>query len=116
MSPASSPEPFAVDHDTSVREALARKKVASRQKQTYRCEGAIGGDPITLHALLSVRSLSSSWSAVWMEADLIFSGTFARPYERIGTEITLNIGGDNFPGDAFSGLEPLSGWHSRHCE
>jgi hypothetical protein len=51
-----------------------------------------------------------------MEADLILSGTFARPYERIVTEIALNIGGDNFPGDAFSGLEPLSGRHSRHCE
>ena len=53
-----------------------------------------------------------------MEADLILSGTLARPYERIVTEIALNIGGDNFPGDAFSGLEPLvlSVRQSRHCE
>lgn len=72
-------------------------RVQSQVLNHLRCEGAIGGDPITLHAL-------------------ILSGTFARPYERIGAEIALNIGGDNFPGDAFSGLEPLSGRHRRHCE
>jgi hypothetical protein len=41
------------------------------------------------------------------EADLVLSGAWARSYEGIRTQVTLDVGGDDFSGDAIALDEPL---------
>jgi hypothetical protein len=39
--------------------------------------------------------------------DLVFSGAYTWPYKRVGAEIALNVGGDDFSSDAIALHEPL---------
>lgn len=46
-------------------------------------------------------------------SDLVLSGAWAGPHERIRAQVALDVSGDDFSGDAFTGHKPLV--CSRHC-
>lgn len=100
-----SPESFAVATVSRVRdvEGLARARA------TYRCESAVCSYPISRATLVSLSVMRTrEGGGVRREgAHLIFASACAGPDEGVRAEVTLDIGGDDFASDAFTGDEPL---------
>lgn len=73
---------------------------------TYRGEGAVCSYPVAWLALflMSVPLCGLEWQS---GSDLVLSGAYAGPDERIGAEIALDVGRDDFACDAIARDEPL---------